>query len=111
MNKRKYLISSISMVMILFLVAYYQLVNLSSLSNLEQTTTINEISFILISIILVLAVVMITYYLPMILVFEFKVILIITLSPIDYISKKNYVVNNIVKPISKRYLRLNVIRC
>jgi len=111
MNKQKYLISSISMVMMIFLVGFYQFIKLSSLSFLEQTSATNEIGFILLSVAMIIVVAIVSYYIPMLLIFEFKVKFNISFTPDNYISNQNYVLYNSIKIISRRYLRLNVIRC
>jgi len=111
MNKQKYLISSISMILMLFLVVSYQAVRISGLSFLEQTNSFNDLMFIAVSVITVLLVALLIYYLPMLLVFEVSVKLNITLSPIIYVRVIKDQTRLLVIIISRRYLRLNVIRC
>jgi hypothetical protein len=111
MNKRKYLVSSMSMILMLFFVVTFQTVRIAGLSFLEQTTSANDLIFIVVSVFCVLFITILFYYVPMLLVFEVSFNLCITLSPEIYISIPNRKINKIVVKKGRRYLRLNVIRC
>lgn len=111
MNKQKYLISSISMILMLFLVVSYQAIRISGLSFLQETSSFNDLTFITVSVITVLLVSLLIYYLPMLLVFEVSMKFNIALSPKIYVRVIKEKAGFLVIIVSRRYLRLNVIRC
>lgn len=111
MNRKKYLISSITMIMMLFLLGLFQYNKLSSITFFNHRSLPIEFGFIVMSIILLIVVALITYYVPMLIMIEYSLTLNILLSPVNYVSKKNFVLQYTIKPVSRIYLRLNVIRC
>ncbi len=111
MNKKKYLISNITMIMMLFLLGLFQYNKLSTISFLNHKSMSIEFGFIVMSIILLIVVALITYYVPMLIIFEYSLTLNILLSPVNYVSKKEFILQYTTKPVSRIYLRLNVIRC
>lgn len=111
MNKRKYLLSSSLMVLMLFLVTFRQVTKIMELNFLNETSITNDLSFIGVSFVLVVVISICTYYLPLLLVFETSIILDIRLSPIIRNSNVERSFNQILYIESRVYLRLNVIRC
>lgn len=111
MNRKKYLISSITMIMMLFILGLFQYNKLSSISFFNHKSLSIEFGFIVMSIILLIVVALITYYIPMLIMFEYSLTLNVSLSPDNYVSKQDFVIQYTTKPVSRIYLRLNVIRC
>lgn len=111
MSKQKYTVSSLSMIMILFLVSSYMYVSISDLTFFTSSNFSNDFVFLLISSFIIIVVALVAYVFPMILVFEFNLNLKVNISPTNqyyYQFKRVYI---ILKNESRRYLRLNVIRC
>ena len=111
MSKQKYLVSSLSMIMMLFLVASYMFVTIQDLTLFASYSISNDISFLLMSCLIIIVVAVVVYVIPMFIVFELNVNLKLTLSPNTHYSYKVTSVYKLVKNESRRYLRLNVIRC
>lgn len=107
MNKHKLRISSISMVMILVLVAVYQLVSINRMFLLENGNFINDISFIILSALLIVTVSIITYLLPMLTIFEFNLKIDFSLSPKVHYSYKSQLQKHIVITESRRYFAIS----
>lgn len=111
MSKQKYLVSSLSMIVMLFLVASYMFVSISDLTLFATSNFSNDISFLLMSCLIIIVVAIVVYVIPMLIVFELNLNLNLTLSPN---TQHSYEITNgykLVKIESRRYLRLNVIRC
>ena len=111
MSKQKYLVSSLSMIMMLLLVSSYMYVSISDLTLFTSSNFSNDLVFFLMSSFIITVVTFLAYVFPMILVLEFNLNLKVNISPTNqyyFQFKRVYI---IVKNESRRYLRLNVIRC
>ncbi len=111
MNKQKNLISTVTMGLMLLLVSFVQAFRINSLSFLESTNFANDVGFLTITLIFIVAISVFAYYLPMRLMFEYDLKFNISFSPNIHITFRNKIFTSILKPLSRRYLRLNVVRC
>lgn len=111
MNKQKYMISSVTMICMLFLVAIVQVVRINGLEFLQQTTAVNDYSFLVMILLVILLISFAGYFVPMILVLELTFKIDVYYAPKSYKSNNSFKLVSLHKPISRRYLRLNVFRC
>ena len=110
MKNKKQMISSISMFIILVIGAMFQLLKISELTFLEQTSQTSDLYFVVIVLFLVIFVSVVLYYLPMVLFMKISLQLHISISPVIYVSKQTKKVYQVLLS-QRRYLRLHVIRC
>ncbi|KFZ25575.1 MAG: hypothetical protein KQ78_02229 [Candidatus Izimaplasma bacterium HR2] len=112
MSNKKQLVSSISMLLILFFIMIRQSYRLANIGFMNSTTLSYDILFIIISGLLVVAIAFVIFYIPMLFILNLNFNLRVELSPvINYIQDVQHLNNVFISYNGKRYLRLNVIRC
>lgn len=111
MRNKKYTISSVVMFLTLFFVAGYQAIRVSNLTVLNNAPVTTDIAFIITSILMTVLISFCMYYLPLLLVITIQFKLDYHIMTMEYplFNEQNFV--QVPHIISRRYLRLNVIRC
>lgn len=111
MNKQKYMISSLTMIFMLSLVTIVQGIRINGLEFLEQSSAVNDYSFLIMIFLVILLISFVGYFVPMILIFEWQFKINLFYAPVAHKSNGSFKVVIMHYPISRKYLRLNVIRC
>lgn len=111
MNNRKSMISSLTMVVFLFVLAVVQFVRVSELTFLSYSPPLSGYEFILIAILLVILIGVVFFYIPLSIVLKWNVKIHISIVPTIFTNIGKVVTNSFEKSNERIYLRLNVIRC